>query len=251
MDSFKKYLQQHRSQLDTDEPGENVWNNIRQKLEQSERKKLKLFPVIKWAVAASVLLLAGVGAIHLLEKKENSVPQKEIAQQQNTGVKPNETGALDTFRNPENVAAQTDTDKQDFSINKNTAARIKKEKPRKAPEQPEENTLHIEMAGFIQVINAQKTFINKTPLYAESPAYFAEFKNQLKQLDDDEKSLRNEIRKTGLSPASLDRLLNIYQQKILVLKQLQIEIKKTNDLYKQSRKAHDALPDSSIYFMNL
>ena len=46
--------------------------------------------------------------------------------------------------------------------------------------------------GFTQVFNLQRGKISTTPMYAESAAYFNEFKMQTQQIEADERQLKKE-----------------------------------------------------------
>jgi hypothetical protein len=103
-------------------------------------------------------------------------------------------------------------------------------------------------ASFTQVINLQKARISTTPLYAESPVYFSEFHNQLQQIEKDEAQIKSYIQKNGMSDELLEQLINVYQQKLNMLKLLQTEMQKLNSRFKQNRPAVDTL---KTYFLNL
>jgi hypothetical protein len=86
------------------------------------------------------------------------------------------------------------------------------------------------------------------PMYAESPDYFLDFKQQIKQIEKDEKEIKTDITKKGMSDELLEHLINLYQQKLSVLKQLQIEMNKTNNRYQLNRGPVDS---TKTYFLNL
>ena len=101
---------------------------------------------------------------------------------------------------------------------------------------------------FTQIINLQKAKVNTTPLNAESPSYFNDFTIQMKHMERDEQTIKKDIRKSGLTDELLDQLINIYQQKLNMLKQLQNEINKTNSRFKQNRGPVDS---TKTYFLNI
>lgn len=103
-------------------------------------------------------------------------------------------------------------------------------------------------SSFTQVINLQKARISTTPLYAESPSYFKDFKLQMQQMEKDEKQIKAFISKHGMTDELLDQLINVYQQKLTMLKQLQNEMQKLNTRYKQNRESVDT---AKTYFLNL
>ncbi len=95
MDRFKEYLQQHDGELGNDEPGSNVWQNVKSKMDKSHlqedipghtyiisiHKTPKSWkPVIKiamkYAVAACIIGLACIGVWHLLN--ETKTPRQVI-----------------------------------------------------------------------------------------------------------------------------------------------------------------------------
>ena len=102
--------------------------------------------------------------------------------------------------------------------------------------------------GFTQVFNLQRGKISTTPMYAESAAYFNEFKMQIQQIEADERQLKKEISKKGLTANQLDQLIDLYQYKLTVLKQLQLEMNKTNNRFKQNRGPVDS---TRAYFINI
>ena len=85
-------------------------------------------------------------------------------------------------------------------------------------------------------------------MYAETPEYFNDFKIQIKQIEKDEKAIKSDIAKRGMTDELLDQLINIYEQKLNTLKQLQIEMNKTNNRFKQNRGPVDS---TRTYFLNI
>jgi hypothetical protein len=103
-------------------------------------------------------------------------------------------------------------------------------------------------SSFTQVINLQRARVESTPMYAETPEYFSDFKIQLKQMEKDEKQIKQDIGRRGISNDLLDQLINLYQQKLNILKQLQLEMNKTNNRFKQNRGPVDT---TRTYFLNI
>lgn len=85
-------------------------------------------------------------------------------------------------------------------------------------------------------------------MFGESSDYFTDFKIQINQLEKDEKSIKAEIVKRGLSDQLLNQLMNIYQIKLNTLKQLQLEMNKINNRIKQNRAPVDSV---KTYFINI
>ena len=67
-------------------------------------------------------------------------------------------------------------------------------------------------------------------------------------MEKDEARIKSYIHKNGMSDELLDQLINVYQQKLNMLKQLQKEMQKLNSRYKQNRPVIDTL---KTYFLNL
>jgi hypothetical protein len=246
MDELKKYLQQHIDKLDVDEPGERVWEQIRTELPIA-KKTVTIQLITRWAVAACVLVLAGIGTWSLLKngqgheqaaqpiaqvsnKPADSTP-KEAATQ---GTEPKETPVKELIasNSPSKEQTKPAGAKKIPAANSNASLRL----------------LNDVESSFIQVINLQRARVSSTPMYAETPAYFNDFKVQIKQMEHDEKQIKADIAKQGLNDELLDQLINLYQQKLNTLKQLQIEMNKTNNRYKQ----HSGPVDSThTYFLNI
>jgi hypothetical protein len=239
MDEFKKYLLTQKDQLESDEPSEKVWAGIQRSIDVPVRS----FQLRNWAIAASLIVLAGVGALLMRKSNQTTTPiVKSTFKEIKAPVLENSVASLKTTT---------------ISSNK-----IQNEKPLNFPAASPITTIHSvnELnatdqsklasmeASFTQVINLQKARISTTPLYAESPNYFVEFHHQLEQMEKDESQIKSYIRKNGMSDELLEQLINVYQQKLNMLKQLQTEMQKLNSRYKQNRPAVDTL---KTYFLNL
>ena len=253
MDEFKKYIQQRSDDMDVDMPRDKVWQGINKEL--NPIKPMAALVYIKWAVAACVIALAGFGGYILLntpavinkpsqvvgtkpEVVKNNVQDDEVARLQpanieqlvaSNDVTPNakiqsSKLKIQDSRKPSNVKLKT----------------VKPETVLPALEQVE-NT-------FTQVINLQKAKVNTTPIIAENPGYFNDFTIEMKRMERDEQNIKRDIRKNGLTDELLDQLINVYQQKLNMLKQLQNEIHKTNNRFKQNRGPVDS---TKPYFLNI
>lgn len=126
----------------------------------------------------------------------------------------------------------TSDDKQNPSVQH--VARSVKHKALPPATDPDYSLVHNIESSFTQMINLQRNKLNSTPIYAESPAYFNDFKVQLKQMEKDEKQIKEDIAKNGINDELITQLINIYQQKLNMLKQLQIEMNKLNNRFKRA-----------------
>jgi hypothetical protein len=244
MDELKKYLQQNAEKLDLDEPRPQVWEQIRQEVGVAKKTNVVML-VTRWAVAACVLALAGLGIWYMMGDQPSKAPVVAVV-----NGKPEEkipapdkkqpvTETKQAAEEPTNLVAKTVTvPKQRRAVDNPVAAQLKA-------------GIHV-LTGietsFTQVINLQKARVATIPMYAETPEYFNDFKVQIRQMEKDEKTIKADISKRGLNDDLLDQLINLYQQKLNILKQLQIEMNKTNNRFKQNRGPVDS---TRTYFLNI
>lgn len=238
MDSIKKYLQEKGSALDNSEFDTDAnWQEVKAKLRQ---KKSRLI-VLRWSVAASFLLLATSSVFIMLnqDKQLSTVAQNEDKIKANN-KRDSQIILIDS--QPQIVNVQPEKNKK--TATKITAAPVVTAKNKK----PKPLTALDEMNhGFETVINTQLKTIRATAFYAANENYFSVFKKQLTNLDQLEKEAKAELANAGPANADLGKLINIYQLKIQLLKQLQFEIDKMNNRVKKS--TGDTLSNKS--FVNI
>ncbi len=244
MDELKKYIQNHAEELDLDEPRPQVWQNI-QRETQPVKKTSVVMMITRWAAAACILALAGIGAWYVFGNRNNrntqTIAKIEIAKPQPTQTAPVQNEPVIIGKNESSVTARI----ENHSKNNNPATH----NTQQLVNDPEAlNTLHNIESSFTQVINLQRDRVSSIPMYAETPEYFSDFKIQIRQMEKDEKVIKSDIAKRGMNDQLLDQLINLYQQKLNTLKQLQIEMNNTNNRYKQNRGPVDS---TKTYFLNL
>ncbi|NCI47719.1 hypothetical protein [Sediminibacterium soli] len=241
MDELKKYLRQHADELDLDEPRSQVWERISG---QTAVKKTNVVTMVtRWAVAACVLVLAGIGIWHLVDS--NSKQTRDTAQLAPGPVK-NRVPATPQTHEPQTIRPEVST--EPITARTETAPRQNRMANSAKMNKADMHALTDIENSFTQVINLQRARVSTMPMYAETPAYFDDFKVQLKQMERDEKSIKTDIARRGLNDALLDQLINLYQQKLNILKQLQLEMNKTNNRFKQNRGPVDS---TRTYFLNI
>lgn len=238
MDELKKYIQNQAGELDVDEPGPQVWEQVRQ---QSAGQKAKLVTIsrIRRVAAACVLLLAGIGGWLLFRTQESISTELAGKTRQTTPV-------IEHTPAPVEESPATSLAQEQPAAPKQEMAGRKKQPP--AAETGIEHSLRDLENSFTQVINLQRERVGSIPMYAESPEYFKDFTIQIQQMEKEEKQIRSDIARRGMTDTSLDQLINLYQQKLTVLKQLQLEMTKTNNRYKQHRGPVDA---TQAYFLKI
>ncbi len=245
MDDFKKYISQHKEELDIDVPSNALWQNIAANIANEKRGKVRsLF--IKLSIAACFILLAGLGWFYIMPNNKSSESITNISKEENK-ISPrgnirelNENIVATILPKIEKVNSRANPLPQQKNIPIITST--------KSNSSTDNALLQNIETSFKQVIYLQKQRINTTPLMAESEDYFKDFSLQLKQMEVDEKRIKAVIKKQGFDNDLLDQLINIYQQKLNVLKQLQIEVNKTNNRYKQNREPIDT---TKTYFLNI
>lgn len=257
MDEFKKYLKENQDQFNADEPSPVIWEKVQQRMKlEKSTATAKVFPIrnlVQWSAAACVFGLAGIGIWYLMNHQSAVKPVQEqvVINNEAAPIAPpanNTTVEIPVANSPE--AAKTSvklTPHPTTRFAKATNSSTKSFNPTNSNFNTVTALANME-SGFIQIINLQKGKISTTPMYAESASYFNEFKAQMNQLEQEEKQLKKEISKKGLTDQQLDQLINLYQYKLTVLKQLQLEMNKTNNRYKQNRGPVDS---TRAYFINI
>lgn len=98
------------------------------------------------------------------------------------------------------------------------------------------------------MVNMQLSRIRSTAVLAENPDYFSAFRSMLNQADASETLIKRKIARSGITTELLEKLIDIYQQKLDILKNLRSEIDKMNE------KAGGTPADSSLmktYYINI
>jgi hypothetical protein len=232
MDNLKQYLQQHKAAMDVDEPAANLWEQIHQPAVPKKTTGIRTI-TFRLAAAAAILTAMILAGIQLY----NPGPEKMIAVQETPAVLPPVQPAPDSVGTATaNVVLPAKKD-----IIPATKKRVSKSKP--ADERYAMMQSFKENYG--QLVKYQLSSIRNTAVYAEDAGYFDDFKIRLKQMDMDEAAIRKIIKQRGISNNLLEQLINVYQQKLDVLKSLQAEMNKINERVKSQ-------PDTTNkYYLNI
>jgi hypothetical protein len=138
------------------------------------------------------------------------------------------------------------------AINPNTTRSANPKTPKsKDPDRSIPNTIdevHLIDKSYATLINNQLKKLRSTPLYAENSNYFAFYVDQFKQMDHDEQTVRDDIKRYGLTNEFLEQLINVYQQKLNLLKSLQTEVNKMNNKVRE-RLARPGKPEA--HYLNI
>lgn len=226
MDEFKLFIREKKQEMDIDEPTLEVWENIR-----TAAVKEKIFRYKLIAAASTIIVI--IGAVFL----SNIFYSSKTALTANNQTK---IPSVDTTQNnPLNTQNSlrseyaTVVKKPLLVHNKNG---IKKEVHKPIPNNNNVDQQSSVVQGFGEmqksfaiIINHQINTLRKTPLYSgEDGNSFNVFKKGLQDLNTDEENTKAEVYQTGLHDVQIEKLINIYQQKIVLLKKLQSEIAKVN-----------------------
>lgn len=248
MDELKKYLQSHRDQLGSEEPSDQVWMGIKDNI--APEKIISMNLMTRWIVAASVILLAGIGIWQNYQPSKTTEPLvKQVPSIEHAEPSSASSNIIDTIS--KSITAALKVPEKKLAENRRTfpsATPITTIHTVNELSNADESKMEMMESSFTQVINLQKARISSTPLYAESPSYFKDFPLQMKQMEKDEKQIKIDIRKNGMNDQLLDQLINVYQQKLNMLKLLQTEMQKLNTRYKQNRVAVDTV---KTYYLHL
>lgn len=235
MDEFKKYISQHRHQLDMDEPGFHLFEQIEKRLNPAKPKVIPM--IFKWAAAACIILMAGFGMYKLFVKQSPTTPAIVVSKpihkidssnNLNDGV---ESQLPMDLGEPDNSVAQVNpkfkpADKQ---INPGKTQLPKTSSRNDQPVDPMFAAFSEMDRSYATMVSLQIEKVKGTPIYAEDAGYFHVFKKQFQDLTNDEKVLKEETKKNGITDDTISRMISIYQEKISLLKQLQFEINKMNN----------------------
>lgn len=223
MDNFKNFLEEHKDDMDFESPSAEVWQKLNKPVKKVPVVSIK--KILYAAAAACVLLVAGL--LYVMQEQKQTM-SGEIAMMAKGQIKP-----LDALTNNQAVLMPEKT--TDLSLASTTVEQTIKKANR--TKQNAGNTINneVQMAvksideNFNKILNAQLRNINQTPIYAENKEMFAGFKNQYQKLEKEEKQLKTDIVNFGMEEQLLQQLIFINQQKLNLLKSLQVEMNKVNN----------------------
>jgi uncharacterized membrane protein YdfJ with MMPL/SSD domain len=87
MSKLEKFINHNRDAFDEELPGEHIWQGVEKNLSQKEQAKwISISSRLKWAVAAAIIVIAGVGIFFKMQK--NTGPEINTVKSQDTTVAP-------------------------------------------------------------------------------------------------------------------------------------------------------------------
>lgn len=236
MDKLKEYLIRHKADLDVDSPAVETWEYIASAKSRSSRW------VPRYVAAACAIALAGVGI--WLVVRVNKPPVDTTKNNSGRIIKepaPGNEKIENTVRKEENTAGKDIV--RSTSKPKRAGHKARSQKQAEFPD--EIDTID---KSYSSLIDHQLRKLRATPLYAENGSYFSFYIEQFKQMDQDEQAVRNHIKAYGLTNEFLEQLINVYQQKLNVLKNLQTEINKMNNKVRE-KQAPSGNPE--VHYLNI
>lgn len=225
MDKLKQYLKENSAALDNDEPGENAWNNILRQTAPAPAPVRKLHT--RWyAIAAAAVLVFLAGWQWIMFNDTAVKATQPLAWNNNLITAPQAT----VVKTVQHVEA------------------VKGEKAVTAAPPDMTTVLGSFSRNYSRLVELQERTIRHTPVLAEAPDYFDDFRIMLRQMDNEEILIRKEMKKNGKEEILLEQLITLYQQKLEVLKALQTEIGKLNGRTREERQRTGI---TGSYFLNI
>lgn len=257
MDAFKKYMQEQMQTIeDVATPSDAVWQKIDANLFQPTAQPAKYFvlrPFVKYLAAACTLVFIALAWILLsnksaIETNANLIAKNEIVKQPNNQQQQQKVGSHISPKQKQAVNDKLVKPTIQTKPSKNKQPKIKQAPTPSYQGEGGIGIINNLENSFVQVINLQRNRINQTPVYAENQQYFKEFIVQLNQLEKEERILKHNIKQQGITDELLNGLIDIYQFKLTILKQLQSEIQKTNT---KSLQQQSPTQKPKPYFINI
>jgi glycyl-tRNA synthetase beta subunit len=237
MDNFRKYLQENADKLDCDVPREEVLAELHQRILNS-RKHSYYRIMYQYAKVACITVFIGLTTWLILihDKSSSLIVNTSSPQILKNHTLPGDSPILgETPINLEKAHLYTKSLRKRYTV----ANTDKSKAPVTDAAALEAQKLEAEMK---LVINNEENVVNTTPILAESPAYFEYFKEEFKKITQEESAIKVKVQKYGMNDLFLAQLINIYQEKLNVLKELQLEISKINALYKNKEQPSKIKP---------
>jgi hypothetical protein len=209
MDKFHDYLLSRQDRLDADQPDEHVWDRIETTLLKN-KAAAPVSHLFRYLAAASVIILVAAGFW--------------IARQQTVHSQKNEAIASPPAIKQDSAKKEME-DLKPLVNSRPVETPLEKEKPQPATAQQPIDKLS---AGYAMMISSRLQQLRATPVYAECTEYFSDFTLQLNQMDKEEISIQKDIGHYGMQDALVEQLINIYERKLKLLKELQTQITRMN-----------------------
>ncbi|MDF2192537.1 hypothetical protein [Paraflavitalea sp. CAU 1676] len=189
---FEQFMRDHREDFDSDEPAPQVWTKLEKELKPREQKgKVLSMKIMRWSVAAAIMVLAGLGVYHLF------VPNGKVGPDNNAIVQDEKSGKK---QSPEGDVLLKD-------INPTYAK---------------------EVYHFTQLIELKQSELKQ--IEKDNPTLYKQFLQDISRLDSSYNTLKSELPTNANREQLLEAMIqNLRLQTELLNQQLQIiqQIKKS------------------------
>jgi lipopolysaccharide export system protein LptC len=250
MDEVKKYLFENRDELDLEKaPRPQVWKHIQRETAITPKPAIPV--MTRWIAAAAAVVVVAASLLFWLQRPTSNEAQQVTAGKNNPAINPEKTGQVDsvgTVSVQENKEDNSEPPAFDIPKEHKAPAHLARKSERKpATVKKQLSPLEAVDDNYATMISNQLRKLETTPIYTEDAGYFHVFKKQWFDLQKDEQKLKQEVRLYGLTDNVVTQLIQLYQQKLWLLKELQSEITKMNIRAKQ----HPALERKNPAFLKL
>lgn len=247
MDKFKTYLQ--NADLNLDKPSARVWANINAQIVQPKSKTIiSAFTLFKYSVVACTIALACFGVWTLAHTPQVNFTTTNPTNSVATATSLIETDASQSLLpdTPFALVQQKFFDNDVPEVKANNDAKLQANNANTG------NNIFKQIktidSQFSYALNVQKNIIRKIPIYIETGEYFKDFIASYKQMEQDENQVKQDMLHADFTDDMLEKLININEQKLNLLRLLQSEINKTNNRFKQNRNRLDTL---KVYYLTM
>lgn len=222
MDQFKKYLRDHRGELDVEiAPPAPLWSG-------KPVKSSGTLSVTRWMAAASILLIVSSIFYWILREPDNNKTSYNNPVRDASVSMQTKNDSLRSDTTTINLSIETDSREITLEEPKSEKSVLSKRHSAKRKNKSESSPLQSLEINYTAIIDYQLKRVERTPIYAESADYFHVFKKQWYDLEKDEEKIKDDIRVLGLNDIVVDQFIRLYQNKIELLKQLQSQIDRMN-----------------------
>lgn len=170
---LEQFINDHRDEFDSEEPSRNVWENIREQVDPSEKKKAPVvsFNWKKLSIAAAVAVLLGAGAL-ILNRRQQTISGSVATQP--AVVKPATDNGL-----PKVVPADTVKEIPQLADNSATV----KPEPKKQNDAPDETVANMneEMYHFAKLVEIKHKELKQ--IQKDEPLLYQQFAGDVNKLD--------------------------------------------------------------------
>lgn len=212
---LEKFVKDNRGEFDKFEPGPVVWHNIQQQLKKgrSDRQGILIsMKTIRWAAAASIIVLLGAGAYFFSQtKKTTTGPEIAGTRQQPAGTATNNLPKPDT--NKDAVHPTTPPDNQQ----RTTASDNDKAQLASA----EQDAYSEEIYHYTRLVELKQDEIKK--ITKDEPLLYQQFAGDINKLDSAFHTLKKQLPANPNREQLLEAMIrNLQLQEALLNRQLQI-----------------------------